>query len=107
MRELGLYELRSQRDREGEFFPGDSLLDVAFRGPWRYVGLLPRVREGATKEDVVPFGNVVWLDVDSRDALDHLAVFGKVGLAPNLVVDSGGGFWFYWKLNELVPTDVL
>jgi len=106
MRELGLYELRRRRDRVGEFLPGGDLLDAVGQG-WRYFSVLPRVREGAKKEDVVPAGNLLWLDIDSREARDHFGAFEEIGIAPSAVVDSGGGFWCYWKLAELVPSETL
>jgi hypothetical protein len=106
MRELGLYELRGRLDRVGEFVPGSDLLD-AVGERWRYFSVLPRVRRGAKKEDVVPSGNLLWLDVDSREALEHLGSFEELELAPSAVVDSGGGFWCYWKLAELVPSETL
>ncbi len=106
MRELGLYELRVARSSVGAFLPGTVLSDVV-GGKYRYAGLLPRLREGAKREDVVSVGNLLWLDVDSPDALQSLDVFRDAGLPVSLVMASGHGYWFFWKLTELIHIDVL
>ena len=104
MEESGWYELRVQRGRVGDFVLARTLL-ASVGGRWRYFSVLPRARQGSLKTDVVPQANLLWLDVDSREALGHLGVFEELGLAPSAVVDSGGGFWLYWKLDRLVGTD--
>ncbi len=67
-----------------------------------FIGLLPRRREGSKTQDVVLKGNVVWVDIDSPNALGLIeATLRPLGLAPTIVMSSGHGYWFYWKLVDL------
>ena len=96
MLEAGWYELRTQRDRGGEFVRGRAVLSAL--GSYSYFGVLPRTRIGGmTRESVVEQANLLWLDVDSPEALDHLSVFADLGIPPSLVIHSGHGYWWYWK----------
>lgn len=75
-----------------------------------YVGVLPRLREYAGKaEDVTPYTNLIWADVDANDhddskrkALDAVLDFP---VAPQVIVDSGRGIHAYWKLDHLYLFD--
>jgi hypothetical protein len=104
MESLGFFELHVERASRGDFLPGTRVGSVVGR-EWRYISVLPRRVQGGRKEHVVERANVLWMDVDDRGALGYLHVFEKIGLPPSAVVDSGGGFWLYWKLSELVPVD--
>ena len=68
----------------------------------KFFGLLPRQRAGSTKLDVVTSGNVLWVDLDFGSApalIDRVLV--PRGLHPTLVISSGHGYWFIWKLSEM------
>ena len=104
MESLGFFELRTDRDRIGDFVLGRAVAG-AIGGRYRFFGLLPRRLRGARKEHVAAEANLLWLDIDSRDALGQLYVFERLGMPPSAVVDSGGGYWVYWKLDTLVATD--
>jgi len=75
-----------------------------------YVGVLPRLREYAGKaEDVSPYTDLLWADVDANDhddskrrALDAVLDFP---VAPQVIVDSGRGIHAYWKLDHLYLFD--
>lgn len=75
-----------------------------------YVGVLPRLREFAGKaEDVTPYTDLLWADVDANDhddskrrALDAVLDFP---VAPQVIVDSGRGIHAYWKLDHLYLFD--
>lgn len=75
-----------------------------------YVGVLPRTREFAGKtEDVTPYTDLIWADVDANDhddskrkALDAVLDFP---VAPQVIVDSGRGIHAYWKLDHLYLFD--
>ncbi len=67
-----------------------------------FIGVLPRRKEGSRKQDVVLKGNVVWVDIDSPNALGRIdATLRPLGLVPTIVMSSGHGYWFYWKLVNL------
>lgn len=75
-----------------------------------YVGVLPRIKEFAGKtEDVTPYTDLIWADVDANDhedskrkALDAVLDFP---VAPQVIVDSGRGIHAYWKLDHLYLFD--
>lgn len=80
---------------------------IAQPSSFNYFAPLARKRHGSCQVDVVDVGNVVWVDVDRRDAPMLVEKHPEpLGLAPSVIVDSGNkGFWPFYKLNSLVPTD--
>jgi hypothetical protein len=74
-------------------------------GEYRVFAPMLRHRDGSTKADVTPLGNVLWADVDRRDAPESFKEFTQVtGVIPSAVIDSGNkGFWMYLKLDHLIP----
>ena len=68
---------------------------------------LARTRRRGRKIDVNPTGNVLWIDIDSRDAPERVQErLLPLGLEPSVLVDSGNkGYWVYFKLTNLIPTD--
>ena len=53
-------------------------------------------------------GNLLWVDLDFADAEALICeVLEPLGLAPTLVVFSGRGFWFFWKLREPVAKGMI
>ncbi len=74
----------------------------------RFIGILPRRREGSKTRDVVLKGNVVWVDIDSPNALGLIdSKLRPLGLVPTIVMSSGHGYWIYWKLKELAGVAVI
>ena len=68
----------------------------------KFFGLLPRRRNGSSKADVVAKGNVLWVDLDFGYALELIdRVLAPRGVPPTLVISSGRGYWFIWKLSEM------
>lgn len=76
-----------------------SLTDV-------YVGVLPRVRRGGKRDDLVPAGMVLWADCDTTSSLAKLR---SVVRQPSVTVASGtrGNLHAYWLLGEPVSTTSL
>ena len=73
-----------------------------------YIGILPRRRPGSTKKDVTVQGNVCWVDIDTPDALSLIdEVLVPLGLRPTLVLSSGHGFWFFWKIDRLLSCSAI
>ena len=78
-------------------------------------GILPRACEGSAREDVLPSGNVLWVDIDAISGVDVITDDGidsviahllePIGLSPSVAVCSGGGCWFYWKPGHMVPVN--
>jgi hypothetical protein len=65
-----------------------------------------RLNKKATKEDIV---SAEWLHVDvdpapGRDREQILAALNAFAPAPNIILDSGGGYQAFWRLAEPVPT---
>jgi hypothetical protein len=70
----------------------------------QFFGLLPRKREGSKKPDVIDQGNVLWVDLDFPEAGALVAeMLEPLGLLPTMVICSGRGYWFFWKLNDAAP----
>jgi hypothetical protein len=74
-----------------------------------YIGVLPRIREGGTSDDVSSYADVLWADVDAKGhdfskqaALDAILDFP---IPPSVIVDSGHGYHAYWKLDSLYEFD--
>ncbi len=73
-----------------------------------FFGILPRRREGSKTQDVVLKGNVVWVDVDSPRSLGLIdSKLRPLGLVPTVVMSSGYGYWFFWKLVNLSSITVI
>ncbi len=73
-----------------------------------FIGILPRRREGSKSHDVVLKGNVVWVDIDSPNALGLIdSKLRPLGLVPTIVMSSGHGYWLYWKLVDLSSPSVI
>lgn len=73
----------------------------------RYFAPTARKQRGSRKSDVADQGNVLWADIDSRDALTTIEdKLVPLGIRPSLVIDSGNkGFWIYLKLTSLIPVE--
>jgi len=71
----------------------------------RFFAPLARRRRGSKKGDVHSFANVLWADMDSREALATVErELQPLGFSPSVVVDSGNkGFWIYLKLTKPIP----
>jgi hypothetical protein len=71
-----------------------------------YVGVLPRARQASRRSDLVGSGGVLWVDCDTPESADALAVFVP---EPSVVVASGTGSnrHAYWLLKELVSIDTI
>jgi hypothetical protein len=102
---LGQFEIRTRRDRPGDFVPAEAVVRAAGGGYFRFFGPLARHSAGSTKEDVAESGNIVWLDADAPTKLEELRVFEREGIPPSVVLASGEGYWCYWKLEYLVSTN--
>lgn len=76
-----------------------SLTDV-------YVGVLPRLRRGGKRDDLVPMGMVLWADCDTASSLARLR--GAVP-QPSVIVASGtrGNVHAYWLLAEPLSIDLI
>ncbi len=73
-----------------------------------FYGLLPRKREGSKKPDVIDQGNLLWVDLDFAEAEALVPeVLEPLGLVPTIVVFSGRGFWFLWKLLKPVAKETI
>src|SRR5581483_5076024 len=73
----------------------------------RFFGPLARRAKGSRREQIAETGNVIWADVDSRDAPQRISErMAPLGLDPSVLVDSGNkGYWIYVKLTRCIPTD--
>lgn len=71
-----------------------------------YFAPLPRARPRFRDKDVVDTGNVLWVDIDSRDALSRVErSLHPVDIHPSAIVDSGNkGYWLYFKLDRHIRT---
>ena len=98
----GLFEVAHDPARRKQF-ERTAALDALPR--MRFIAPLARKQPGSTKAHVADRGNVLWADIDSRDALTRIdTALVPLGLTPSLVVDSGNkGFWIYLKLDALIP----
>lgn len=67
-----------------------------------YVGINPRKAIGGTKTADVALARFVAVDVDDGCTIEQFDFsFGETGLpAPTLTMNSGGGLWALWKLDE-------
>jgi hypothetical protein len=82
----------------GEIARGATWTDV-------FVGVVPRVRHGGGRRDLVERANVLWVDCDTPAAVEALRAFGSTA---SIVVASGGGpghVHAYWLLREPVAID--
>ena len=111
----GLTELR-MIDRKGssprqEWFGVEELESAArraieLRGRYDvYFGVLPRTRREGTK-DAIETGAVVWVDIDSTDALLKLMGF-EVSASAVVASGSPGSHHAYWLLDEPIPLETL
>ena len=65
-----------------------------------YIGILPRRREGGSKDSDATPGRVVWTDIDNTTPADAKRRLQASRLpAPAAVVGSGHGIHFYWRLT--------
>lgn len=70
--------------------------------------LRPDPAGGSGKANLPSTANVLWLDYDGVDAAEWArAVLEPAGLLPTVVVFSGRGHWFYFKLSSHVPIEVI
>jgi hypothetical protein len=69
-----------------------------------YIGVLARTRCGGRRTDVVPEGQVVWIDCDNDASVHALSRFVP---PPSVVVRSGTGAnrHAYWSLSESLSLD--
>ncbi|HLI60782.1 MAG TPA: CHC2 zinc finger domain-containing protein [Solirubrobacteraceae bacterium] len=67
-----------------------------------YVGVLPRLRRGGGRDDLVRGGAVLWADCDTPQSVAALRAFRP---APALVVASGTGCHGYWRLSAPATLD--
>lgn len=67
-----------------------------------YLGVLPRLRRGGTRDDIVPRGAVLWVDCDTPRSVRALGEFEPT---PSVTVASGTGIHChaYWLLSEPIP----
>ncbi len=84
----------------------ESAVEIAKES--RFIGILPKRFEGSKTRDVVLKGNVVWVDIDSPNALGLIdSKLRPRGLVPTVVMSSGHGYWFFWKLTNLSSVAVI
>lgn len=97
----GLFEVARTPDKRRQL-PLDQA--VAAQG-MNFFAPLARVRRRGRDEDVASTGNVVWVDIDSRDALVRVEkILDPLGLHPSAIVDSTNkGYWLYYKLDGHIP----
>lgn len=72
-----------------------------------WIGVCPRLRKGSPAPK---HGRVLWVDLsDDIDTIEKAdAALDVSGLPePSMVVNSGNGFHFYWKLNAAHPPEEL
>lgn len=73
-----------------------------------YFGVLPRKKHGGGTQDDVASGRVLWADLDHVDRKEAGENLVKSKLPhPSLIIFSGHGYHFYWRLNELLPPEEL
>lgn len=106
-----LFEVRSTLKRPGKCLPLDEALDRLPKS--KAFGILPRLTQGSSRENLALAGNVLWVDVDriggvkgvSDRQIEDLVEsrLDPLELIPSVAVDSGGGYWLYWKLSHMVP----
>ena len=86
----------------------DLLGELNGEGFGCYVGILPRRREGGSKDSDTAPGRVVWADLDNVTPADAKKRLQASRLPPPAaVVNSGHGIHAYWRLNALAEPDVL
>lgn len=102
--QTGLAEMCVAPSNRNYFEISEALDDL---GSYRYFAPLTRVREGSKKKDISPVGNVLWVDIDRRDAPELTqSGLAPYGVTPSLIIDSGNkGFWMYLKLDHLIPSE--
>lgn len=89
----------------------DQAMDMTQDGWDTYFGVLLRTRREGTADACVTETSVLWADVDAKKASDvpsagkaiALATINGFPIPPQFLVDSGGGFHCYWKLERPVP----
>jgi hypothetical protein len=74
-----------------------------------FLGVLPRNNPNKGRQEDVPAAGVLWTDVDAgngtpEDCIRQVLTAVRAGRvpAPDMVVRSGGGGHFYWRLREPV-----
>lgn len=100
----GLAELVFDYSKRCHFHPDEALHVLA---DYRCFGPILRSRPASTKDAVAPMANVLWADIDDRDAANLIdeRLRRGLGIEPSLIVDSGNkGFWAYLKLDRLIPS---
>lgn len=88
-----------------------ALSQNRFHGIDAYFGVLPRTRREGTADACVTETSVLWADVDAKKASADLPIGKAIALAtinafpvpPSFLVDSGGGYHAYWRLDRPVP----
>ena len=66
-----------------------------------YAGVNPRKSIGGSKEEDVLLARNLWIDIDNITVDDSLERLRMTGFQrPTMIVDSGHGVHFYWRLDE-------
>lgn len=100
----GLAEMVFDFSARCHFHPDEALHVLP---DYRCFGPILRSRPASTKDAVATTANVVWADIDSRNApnLIDSRLRRHLGIEPSVIVDSGNkGFWAYLKLDQSIPT---
>jgi hypothetical protein len=103
---------RAGQEMRRRFFDAarpDPVVDAALAlasGTDVFLGILPRVRRRARREDILGEGRVAWADCDTPASSMALATFVP---RPSMIVASGSGRHrhAYWLLREPVDLDML
>lgn len=77
-----------------------------------YFGVLPRTHRGGGAADVRSESDILWADIDAKHFNPDLGI-GKrgalaalrLGVVPQILVDSGGGYHAYWLLDRSIDFD--
>lgn len=116
---VGLFRDPVQRERRFFASPEQAIAEAHH---FTYFTPIPLLEAKATKENVAPFANLLWIEADapgvakngapaSEEQLEALRehlddAFARLGLPPSLLLYSGSrGFHAYWKLSRKILTE--